>query len=231
VTYTKIERRNFKTFPIDIYYVVIPIPIPSAKDVVDIADKVGIIKVLKAKMVKQPDPALDQLNTVLDEISKIFEIMNTQITNYLALWFDPSDSKSFQDGKSVLTSIEGGSVKVEMSKTRGRCSKITNIYDKFLNPWFKRIFDTEEQAMMSQLFKQLDQFDGVMVSAIEELAAWLTEKAKETLDLVNEGKYQEANEFIKSNRKQIQPIRLIISDRIQDLYRLQAEFINVSGAL
>ncbi|MGC1930512.1 MAG: hypothetical protein WA667_16210 [Candidatus Nitrosopolaris sp.] len=160
--------------------------------------------------------------------TKIFGIMNTEITNYLALWFDPSDSRSFQDGRRTLISIEGGSVKVEMSKTRGRCSKITNIYNKFLNPWFMRILDSDEQRMMSQLFRQLDEFDGVMVRAIEELTDWLTTKARETLDLVNGGKCQEANEFIKVKRKEIQPTRVMISERIQDLYRLQADFINIS---
>jgi hypothetical protein len=179
---------------------VIPVPVPSAKDIIDIADQVGIIKVLKAKLVRQPDPALDQLTTVLDElttvldeISKIFGIMNTEITNYLALWFDPSDPRSLQEGNSTLISIEGGSVKVEMSKTRGRCSKITNIYNKFLNPWFKRILNPDEQKMMLQLFRQLDEFDGIMVRTIEELSDWLTVKARETLDLLDKGRYQEAN--------------------------------------
>ena len=74
--------------------ILLPVPVPSAKDIVDIADQVGIIKVLKAKLVRQPDPALDLLTTILDEISKIFGSMDTQITGYLALWFDPSDSKS-----------------------------------------------------------------------------------------------------------------------------------------
>lgn len=91
-----------------------------------------------------------------------------------------------------------------------------------------RILDSDEQRMMSQLFRQLDEFDGVMVRAIEELTDWLTTKARETLDLVNGGKCQEANEFIKVKRKEIQPTRVMISERIQDLYRLQADFINIS---
>jgi hypothetical protein len=81
--------------------------------------------------------------------------------------------------------------------------------------------------MMSELFRRLGEFDGLMVNAIEGLAGWLTTNAEETLDLVNEGKYQEANEFIKVKRKEIQPTRLTLYERIQDLYRLQAEFIDM----
>jgi hypothetical protein len=87
--------------------------------------------------------------------------------------------------------------------------------------------DPGDQTMMSELFRRLGEFDGLMVNAIEGLAGWLTTNAEETLDLVNEGKYQEANEFIKVKRKEIQPTRLTLYERIQDLYRLQAEFIDM----
>ena len=70
------------------------ISVPSIKDVVDLADQIGIIKSFKSKLVSQPDPALDQLTTVLDEISKIFNAMNIEITKYLSIWFDASDQES-----------------------------------------------------------------------------------------------------------------------------------------
>lgn len=69
------------------------------------------------------------------------------------------------------------------------------------------------------------------MDAVEKLAKWLTDNAAKTLNLVDSGQYQEANEFIKNKRKEIQPARILISERIQDLYRLEAEFINVSSAL
>jgi hypothetical protein len=207
------------------------IPVPSIKDVTELADQIGIIKAFKSKLVRQPDPALDQLTTVLDEISKIFIAMNSEITKYLSLWFDASDQESVQEERSLLVSMEDGQMKIEMSETRGHCAKITNIYDKYLNPWLRRILSSDEQELVESIFKELRGFDSKMVDAIEKLAKWLTDNAAETLNLVDSGQYQEANEFIKNKRKEIQPVRILISERIHDLYRLQAEFISVSGAL
>ncbi|MGA8842986.1 MAG: hypothetical protein WB511_05320 [Nitrososphaeraceae archaeon] len=207
------------------------ISVPSIKDVVDLADQIGIIKAFKSKLVSQPDPALDQLTTVLDEISKIFNAMNIEITKYLSLWFDASDQESVQKERSLLLSMEEGQMKLEMLETRGHCAKITNIYDKYLNPWLRRILSSDEQELVGRVFRELRGFDSKMVDAIEKLAKWLIDNAAETLDLVDSGQYQEANEFIKNKRKEIQPMRILISERIQDLYRLQAEFISVSGAL
>lgn len=207
------------------------ISVPSIKDVVDLADQIGIIKAFKSKLVSQSDPALDQLTTVLDEISKIFNAMNIEITKYLSLWFDASDQESVQKERSLLLSMEEGQMKLEMFETREHCAKITNIYDKYLNPWLRRILSSDEQELVGRVFRELRGFDSKMVDAIEKLAKWLIDNAAETLDLVDSGQYQEANEFIKNKRKEIQPMRILISERIQDLYRLQAEFINVSGAL
>ena len=157
--------------------------------------------------------------------------MNIEITKYLSLWFDASDQESVQKERSLLLSMEEGQMKLEMFETRGHCAKITNIYDKYLNPWLRRILSSDEQELVGRVFRELRGFDSKMVDAIEKLAKWLIDNAAETLDLVDSGQYQEANEFIKNKRKEIQPMRILITERIQDLYRLQAEFISVSGAL
>jgi hypothetical protein len=207
------------------------IPVPSIKDVVDLADQIGAIKAFKSKLVRQPDSALDQLSTILDEVSKIFIAMNSEITKYLSLWFDASDQESVQAERSLLLLMEEGQMKIEMTETRKRCAKISNMYDKYLNPWLRRILNSDEQELVESVFKELRGFDSKMVDAIEELAKWLTDNAAETLSLVDSGQYQEANEFIKKKRKEIQSARILISERIHDLLRLQAEFISVSGAL
>lgn len=78
------------------------IPVPSTMDVIDLADQIRIIKAFKSKLVRQLDPALDQLTTVIDEISKMFIAMNSEITKYLLLWFDASDQESVQEERSLL---------------------------------------------------------------------------------------------------------------------------------
>lgn len=78
--------------------------------------------------------------------------MNSEITKYLSLWFDAPDQESVQEERSLLLSMEGGQMKIEMSETRGHCAKITNIYDKYLNPWLRRILSSDEQELVESVF-------------------------------------------------------------------------------
>jgi hypothetical protein len=204
-------------------------PLNAIKSVIDLSDQA--IKVLKPHFVRQSDPALDHLETVLDEISKIFNAMNTAITSYLALSFDPTDRTSLNYAISRLLELEGGKVEVEMSQARGRSSKIQNIYKKYLDPWFQRVLDSDENIKISNLFNDLSYSDSQMTKAIEELANSITMGARETMNLVNQDRYQEANEFIKNERTKMNPTRLVISSMLVALYKLQDEFIEKSGAL
>ena len=67
--------------------------------------------------------------------------------------------------------------------------------------------------------------------ANKEFANHITAGPTKTLDLVNQDRYQEADEFIKNERIKMSMTRLAISDMLVALYRLQAEFIEKSGAL
>ncbi len=49
-------------------------------DLVALADKLGVIHAVKDKLVKQPDPAADKLITALEELAKVFEALNTEIS-------------------------------------------------------------------------------------------------------------------------------------------------------
>ena len=74
----------------------------------------------KRKIIRQPDPALDHLITVLNVISQIFNNMESSLTKYLSLWFDLSESRWFNEGHSLLVDIEGRKIKAEMEQVAGR---------------------------------------------------------------------------------------------------------------
>jgi hypothetical protein len=63
------------------------------------------------------------------------------------------------------------------------------------------------------------------------LTNWLTREAQETLDLVEAGKHAEANERIKRARKALQQPREAIFKAMNDLLRLQGDFIAASGTV
>ena len=179
----------------------------------DVADKLGLIQAVKAKFVKQPDLAADKLIIVLEEISKIHELIEVELTKYLGLWFDPENIQSVKEKRVILLEFEGDKVKSRVETARGSCKLIQTIHNRYLNPWFQRVltFD-EEQPMMRSLFKSLDEYDGAMIDAIENLAKWLSSKAKITLDLVDDNKIDDANEFIKLARKEIISTRQRLSE-------------------
>lgn len=112
-----------------------------------------------------------------------------------------------------------------MSRVKGDSAKIGNIYNKYLDPWFRKVFKNDEQREVSELFKKLVALDSYMSGAIHELGNLITSGAKDAMDLVDDAKYQEANQFMKNERKKLGPKRRDINKTLGNLYELQSDFI------
>lgn len=111
------------------------------KDLVDVADKLGVIQAVKQKLVAQPDPALDKLVTALEEVSKIYDVLQSEVKSILSLYFDPSATpdaaKSRAQERATLVSLEGGELAARMRKAKGHSSKIQNIYGSTYHHGFR----------------------------------------------------------------------------------------------
>jgi len=83
---------------------------------------------------------------------------------------------------------------------------------------------------MQELFERLSYGDSQMEMAIQELTRWLTREAEATLNLVDAGKFDEANRRIKAARKEVHGIREAIARAMRELLKLQGDFIAASGA-
>lgn len=114
------------------------------------------------------------------------------------------------------------------SEARGHCHKIWNIYERYLQRWFHNVLAPDEAAKMRELFERLSYGDSQMELAIHELTNWLTHEAQGTLDLVDAGKYDEANQRIKVARKEVQGTRASINNAMNELVQLQGDFIAAS---
>src|SRR5258708_11359784 len=191
------------------------------------ADKVGLIRAFKNKLISQPSCASADLTTVLQEISKIYGAIDAELLRYLGLRFDPDHPF---DETNVLLELQGGQVQVRMAQARGHCKKILNIYHTYLNPWFAQVLNGGQQGMMNELFLSMDEFDGLMIRSIDNLAQWLETEAARTLDLVNVGDLAGAKQRVLSAQKELLPSRRSISRIMTELFDLQAEFIEKSGA-
>lgn len=199
------------------------------QNLVDLADKLGLIQAVKTKLLRQPDAAADSLVVVLGELSKVYGACDAELLRYLSLSFDPAEKNT--DERAVLLTLESGQLWTRTSEARGHCHKIWNIYRRDLKRWFSSVLAPDEASKMEELFSRLSYADSQMEAAISELTHWLTNRAQETLDLVDAGKQDEANQQIKAARKEVLPARQAINKAMNGMLQLQAEFIQMSGTV
>lgn len=193
----------------------------------DIADKLGLIDTVKKKLFRNPDAAADKLATVLDELSKIYSTLESELVRYLSLNFDPEGDLA--EERQVLLALESGQLRVRMNESRGHCHKIWNIYQNHLERWFHKVLSPEEAADMQRLFEALSYGDCQMEFAIYQLADWLEKAAAETLNLVDDGKLVEAQHSVRAARKEVLPARQSITQTLSRLVLLQGDFVAASG--
>ena len=193
----------------------------------DLADKLGLIDSVKKKLFRNPNAAAEKLATVLDEISKIYTALESELVRFLSLHFD--QTADLVSERQALLTLESGQLMVRMGEARGHCHKIWNIYENHLDRWFHRVLSAQEAAEMQTLFERLSYGDSQMDLAIMKLADWLATAAGQTLDLVDEGRLAEAQKIIRSARREVFPARQAITKTLARLVQLQGDFIAASG--
>jgi len=203
-----------------------PLPIDPSS-LLDIAARLGLIDSIKAKLFRNPDVAAEKLATVLDEVAKIYLVLESELVRFLSLHFDPAADLVAE--RQALLTLESGQLLVRMGEARGHCHKIWNIYQNHLDRWFHRVLSPQEAADMQALFVALGYGDSQMELAIQRLADWLGTTAGETLDLVDSGRLDEAQQRIRAARKEVQQSRQAIAQMLARLVQLQGDFIAASG--
>lgn len=147
------------------------------------------------------------------------------LSTYLSVEFDQT---SRQDERKVLVKLEGGELLSEVEQARPICRKIERIYRQDLRVWFGKYLEEDEQLKMEGLFQQLGTADDQLVDQLMQVAKWLTEEAKATLDLVDGDDLDAANRRIKAARKEVLPFRRVLSESMRKLFALQDAFLQAS---
>jgi hypothetical protein len=196
-----------------------------------LADEISVLETVKGKLLEQPNPAADKLAVVLVEISKVLGALNSELSRYLSVTF--YDEQTFKDRaqeRAHLVELESGEITVRMSRARGHCKKILSIFDEYLMRWFDDVLsDHESLPKIHALFMALAGSDTHMVDAIDETSIWLSEEAESIVDLVDTGRFQEANERIKAERKEILPRQKRIVNAMRTLLDRQEELSSISA--
>lgn len=152
-----------------------------------------------------------------------------------ALWFDklviPDPVGASWATNRQPHSLEGQALWARMEAARGHCHKIENVYGKYLDPWFQRVtgLDKAERDALSNLFKNLSDSDGQMISLLDRATSWLSERSSQVLDLYESGQVTEANKVISSARSEILPVRKALARTLARLQELEADFISMGN--
>jgi ferritin len=197
----------------------------------EIAQNLKLFDEVKSKLIQQPDPAAKYLTEVLQELAKTYQAIDEEISNYLGIWFDSNDLTNLREQRHTLISLEGGKVSVRMAEARGHCSKIKSIFERFLDTWFKRIFDKDEYNNVDNLFKNLYHWDNFLIQTLDSLADWLQTNASDVLSHISKQDFNQANDKINQDRTSILQDRRDLSEIMKILYELQASLIETSKAL
>lgn len=190
---------------------------------------IDLFKSVKNKLVNQPEAANGKLEIVFDELSRIFIGFDGEITNFLSMSFEPGTN--LKDERKILYRLDGLELNVRLNEARGHCGKIKRIYDKYLDKWLSRVLSPDESGDMATLFENLENSDQGMLDAIYATGNWLSEKAKEILDLLDENKLEEISQRMIKYKNEIRPIRTALSKTTNELHLPANEFAAVSGAV
>jgi hypothetical protein len=195
----------------------------------------GALMTVREQLVAAPPPsdAPAKLVKALDQMSLIYSEIDRAIMNYVTLDFEPpaetEDKKRLRKSKMLLQELAAGHTKTDLSTLRGHCDEITTIYVRDLAPWFVVVLDTPDVEALRALFMRfVANFDDNIVEAVAELVEWVTQRAKETLLLVRQEHYQEANQSVLAADKESLEARGKALDGVNVLRELKSTFIAIA---
>jgi len=190
----------------------------------------SLFGMVKDKLLNNPSEASSKLADVLGELSQILDFVEKETVHYLEIHFLP-DKSNFIQCRSALLSLESGYASVKGYEARGRCHKITNIFDKYLDRWFSKVLDVQEAQQIKGVFNDLNSLDDHMIEGIDEITLWLQDESQIILDMLDTDQLDAANQRIKDARTDIQQTRRDIVQSLAQMKLLQASFIASSESV
>lgn len=187
---------------------------------------VGLVGKLIGKLKAQPDIAALKLGQALDEVAKTLQTVDAAASSYLSLGIDED---ALEMNSQLLLHIEGGALAAEVEKGLGHCHVIMQIYQAFLDKWFSRALNPDEQASMRSVFLRLGNADDDLFAHLGRLAQILQGEAEAVLDLVQKGDKDGARARVLTALPALRPLRKTIARTLQTLYGLKNEFADLTG--
>ncbi len=189
-----------------------------------IADSVKSLVGLAAKLRKQPDDAAIHMQRALAEIGRTCQVMDDAIVSFAELIDDPS--------VGTIVRLRGGGLAKHVSDGLGHCHVVKNVYDRFLDKWFARVFgNANDYIQIKSIFDIFERGDKDLFYWIGKLAVELQNEATEILPLLRAGKSDLLRSRVWQVLDEIAPVQVEMNRITAELMSLKAELIATTRAI
>ena len=191
---------------------------------IDVLEKLGFLEKLSLKLVSNPDKAARHLNVALTELETGYKALHDEMVLLGNLSFGP---EQLRESRQILIRMKDGRVVDEVLSVKGSCSRIWNIYTRFLKGWFSRVLNADEAQELESLFFALGCMDGGFIQAVEDLSTKAQEFAKTALDHLDKKRMSAVESLTTDLERELAPIRKHLTDSMKRLWDLEDQFIKV----
>src|SRR6185503_667812 len=200
----------------------------AIKSAEELDKAVGLIAKAIGKLKAQPDLAAQKLSQALSKVAKTLQVVDTAATQYMSLGIDEG---ALSKNSKELLQIEGGGLKTEVARGRGHCHVIGNIYFKYLDKWFERVWKGDQYKELREVFVRLGDADDDLFADLGNVAVALEQEAHEVLNLVLKNEEAQARTRVLAALPILRPLRKTIARTMESLYAIQGELADVTGAV
>ncbi|NIQ04629.1 MAG: hypothetical protein GWO20_02530, partial [Candidatus Korarchaeota archaeon] len=155
------------------------VTVSSVDDATSLLDKLGILDHVLLKLVNRPEAAVHKLRIALSEVRRGYDALQDALLKIDLLSFEKQD---IEDTREELQKIAAGKIKLTMAEAKGSCTRIGNIYDKYLQGWFSAALNPGEADELRLLFNDLRYTDAGLLKASMRLSIQAEAKATEILN-------------------------------------------------
>lgn len=183
---------------------------------------VNAIKEFKSKLIDGSDNQIG-LVQVLDMLIKGYGAMIKSITDFMALSFDTEDKR--KEAREVLLRGKLRFTEAELRGVRARCSYIKEIYNHFLDGWFKeKKLENNQLEELRALFLVKLGIDDDFVREVVGVSDALRTASEDIYPLFKDGDFKQAKRKVEEFSQRVEPSLQNMSDQWKELESLVDDF-------
>jgi hypothetical protein len=199
------------------------------KFAVDTLEKLGLIDVVKDKLIGNPDRAARHLAYVLAIIENVYMSLELEVLKLTTLEFSPK--KELNKSRTYLRRLKISALSKQITEANAACKQIKVIYRRWLNVWFRRVLNPQEADELEYVFDLMALIDEHLVSAMEVLSTQMKKFGETVLDALDNDGAKAAERSVRAVEKELDSELERLNWKLAELGKLKGKFLELSRAL